>query len=446
MDGARTSWVTFSLVIVFGMGSWVAINGLWSELFVLIPYTAEQYKLTAYLTVIIQLANIGPIAYTIAERCTSEENRLRCQSFGVAAVVSVGTLACVLLSQLWHRCSMVGGTEHSTALLALSFFLALVDCTSSVVFLPVLAHLPAVYMSALYIGEGFSGLVPSALALIQHTSDADSCAKQHWNASFPGCSNSTGVSVEGVRFQPSSYFGALAATTIACGVAFTLLRYRMGVYQRLPDGNSDGEQVSSSSTQSNTDGTQFFELSCSYARHLGFDQEVLARGGSPKTLVLMLLAIAWTCALSNGVVPAISSYAYLPYGRQAFLLTTVAGILTAPLASFLYFWLPSESKALLGGLVSVLTGIAGYILFLAIDCDRPLTCQSGGTALLVILVVIFSACVSYTKVLISTVARKMAHSRGLLWVGILTQVGSFTGAIITFALTEKDVFAEGSCT
>lgn len=57
-DKSKISWLTFGLVIVFGMGSWVAINGLWSELFVLVPYTHEQYKLTAYLTVIIQVGQL----------------------------------------------------------------------------------------------------------------------------------------------------------------------------------------------------------------------------------------------------------------------------------------------------------------------------------------------------------------------------------------------------
>ena len=63
----------------------------------------------------------------------------------------------------------------------------------------------------------------------------------------------------------------------------------------------------------------------------------------------------------------------------------------------------------------------------------------------VILVVVFSSCVSYSKVAISTIAHHSAKARGLRWCGIVTQIGSFLGAIVTFSLTEKGVFAEPHC-
>ena len=47
------------------------------------------------------------------------------------------------------------GEERSTALLSLTAFLALVDCTSSVVYLPYMAYFKDGYLSGFYIGNVF---------------------------------------------------------------------------------------------------------------------------------------------------------------------------------------------------------------------------------------------------------------------------------------------------
>ena len=47
------------MTVLFGTGAWIAINGLWVELPLLVSLNIpENYNLTSYLTVIIQLANI----------------------------------------------------------------------------------------------------------------------------------------------------------------------------------------------------------------------------------------------------------------------------------------------------------------------------------------------------------------------------------------------------
>ena len=57
--------------------------------------------------------------------------------------------------------------EHSTALFVLVFFLSLVDCTSSVLFLPFMGIFKDIYLNSYLVGEGLSGFVPSIAALAQ---------------------------------------------------------------------------------------------------------------------------------------------------------------------------------------------------------------------------------------------------------------------------------------
>ncbi|GFS04843.1 solute carrier family 52, riboflavin transporter, member 3 [Elysia marginata] len=111
-----------------------------------------------------QLANVAPLIYTLASW------RYPHQSFEtpvIYTIIAMGAMACLLLAFLWDVTSEIAGTQHSTALLILQFFLALVDCTSSVAFLPFMFTLKAQYMTAYFIGEGFSGLIPSLVALGQ---------------------------------------------------------------------------------------------------------------------------------------------------------------------------------------------------------------------------------------------------------------------------------------
>lgn len=43
------------LAMVFGIGAWVAINGMWVELPLLVTYLPEGWNLPSYLSVIIQV-------------------------------------------------------------------------------------------------------------------------------------------------------------------------------------------------------------------------------------------------------------------------------------------------------------------------------------------------------------------------------------------------------
>ncbi|XP_050999495.1 solute carrier family 52, riboflavin transporter, member 3 isoform X2 [Acomys russatus] len=158
------AFLTHLLVCVFGMGSWVAINGLWVELPLLVTELPEGWYLPSYLTVVIQLANIGPLLVTLLHRfqpgCLSEVPV-------IFLILGIGTAACILLAFLWNMTSWIQGGHHSVAFIILTFFLALVDCTSSVTFLPFMSQLPTYYLTTFFIGEGLSGLLPALVALVQ---------------------------------------------------------------------------------------------------------------------------------------------------------------------------------------------------------------------------------------------------------------------------------------
>ena len=142
------------LVVLLGCGSWVAVNGMFSESPVIWPLAPECLRLASIMTVAIQLANIGPAVYLLVGRVCCKGKEVQVQTWTIYVIYFIGIVSCSLLAGFWDRTSHVFGKEHSTALISLLFFLALVDCTSTVTFLPFMAQFPVHYLSALYIGEG----------------------------------------------------------------------------------------------------------------------------------------------------------------------------------------------------------------------------------------------------------------------------------------------------
>ena len=121
----------------FGIASWISINGIWVELPLMVSILPEQWALASYLSVIVQVANLGPISYSVIKWKWPSLPK----SLVIYPVLLVGILASIFLAMFWDRTTYISGKETSTALFTLVFFLSLVDCTSSVLFMPFMVSL-----------------------------------------------------------------------------------------------------------------------------------------------------------------------------------------------------------------------------------------------------------------------------------------------------------------
>ncbi len=139
------------LSLLFGIGSWIAVTGLWLEMPLLIKNSPEGWPLASYLNIMIQFANIGPILYWIAKRfkLTNEISASHIQLF-------IGFCSCLLLITAWDKTLYLMGRQRSVVLFVATFGLALVDCTSSVTFLPFMARFDSIYLTPYLVGEGIN--------------------------------------------------------------------------------------------------------------------------------------------------------------------------------------------------------------------------------------------------------------------------------------------------
>ncbi|GFT62053.1 solute carrier family 52, riboflavin transporter, member 3-A [Trichonephila clavipes] len=211
------------LIIVFGICSWVAVNGLWVELPVLVNRLPESWELASYIVITSQIANLGPILFSAARKIWSQKVL---EVPIIHASLAVVITACVLLSIFWDYTTVFFGELHSSALLVLAFFLSFVDCTSSLLYLPFIANFKEQYVISYLIGSGLSGPLPGFVAMAQGVGGYAEC-KNVTIINSTEFGNVTEYILKPYypppRFSPNIFFGILSAQMMISWIAFILL-------------------------------------------------------------------------------------------------------------------------------------------------------------------------------------------------------------------------------
>ncbi|XP_047214080.1 riboflavin transporter 2-like [Girardinichthys multiradiatus] len=435
------SLLTHVLVCLFGMGSWVAINGMWVELPLVVKEIEEGWYLPSYLTVLIQMANIGPLFITLMHRfrpgALDERPVIYC-------IVGLGIVATFLLAFFWKHTMIIAGSLHSVPLLVLSFLLSVVDCTSSVTFLPFMMRLRPQYLTTYFVGEGLSGLVPAVVALIQGVGVVH-CVNGTLavNTSAPNSSVASSGELNEVqqpaKFSVQVFFIFLSAMMVVCLVAFILLNLHPAVARERksdpyfsPDPDNEKRE-------------QAFSLHAQTPEQKPMISPQEAAGKEPRSsfgkgtynnleVVFIFVVLAWVNALTNAVLPSVQSFSCLPYGSKAYHLAATMAAVANPVACFIAMFVPVRSLIFMFFFTIFGTGSGAYIMAMASLSPCPLLVHSAyGTVVIVLAWILFVLSLSYVKVIIGVILRDEGHS-ALVWCGTVVQLGSMLGAVSMFPL------------
>ncbi|XP_071326280.1 solute carrier family 52, riboflavin transporter, member 3-B [Trachinotus anak] len=431
------SLLTHVLACLFGMGSWVAINGMWVELPLIVPEIPEGWLLPSYLTVLIQMANIGPLFITLMHRfrpgVLDERPVIYC-------IVGLGIIATFLLAFFWRHTVTIWSSLHSVPLLVLSFLLSVVDCTSSVTFLPFMMRLRPQYLTTYFAGEGLSGLVPALVALIQgvgvaHCQNANSTAD---NSTMVGSAELHTI-YEPAKFSAQVFFMFLSAMMVVSLVAFILLNHHPAVArERNNDLYFSGDLAQGKREQGLSLHAQTPEQKPMISPQEAVRREPKSSFGtgtySSLEVVFIFVVLAWVNALTNAVLPSVQSYSCLPYGNKAYHLAATMAAVANPVACFIAMFMPVRSLIFMGFLTMLGTGFGAYIMAMAALSPCPLLIHSAsGTVVIVLAWILFVLSLSYVKVIIGVILRDEGHS-ALVWCGAVVQLGSMIGALSMFPL------------
>ncbi|XP_029664819.1 solute carrier family 52, riboflavin transporter, member 3-A-like [Formica exsecta] len=427
------------LVILFGVSTWIGVNGIFIELPLLVNIAPEGWNLPAYIVIVAQSANVGPAIYTFLCKKKCELNESLC----ILCLLCLQILAMGLLIFFYNKTTVIDGEKHSLILLVSVFFNALVGCFSSVLFMPYLRDFDDIYIVSYFIGEGLSGVLPSIVALIQGVGECLEC----------NTTEIISLNASHVKFPGQYYFLCLTFVLVLSLVAFIILRYSRFVQSR-----------------KNFHDPNFFTQTkvqlVDYKRHNEFDSstnvwyidQILPRKESEKTKcftlkkannlyvlkkIYLYVLIGICCFFSNGFLPSIQSYSCLPYGHLAYQLSITCAQFVNPLACFLTFWIKVSNIKNINCL-SLVCLIAGcYVICIALLSPAPpLRRTTIGVGLIVLFWIILSGVISYLKLIIVSLLKHISSSNKALFnIGIVMQAGSASGAIISFVLINfTDIF------
>ncbi|XP_034016744.1 riboflavin transporter 2 [Thalassophryne amazonica] len=428
------SFLTHLLACLFGTGSWVSINGLWVELPLMVPQIPEGWYLPSYLSVLIQMANVGPLFVTLMHHFRPGALN---ETVVIYAIVTLGTVASFLLAFFWKETVVVAGVPRSVALLVLTFFLAIVDCTSSVTFLPFMMRLRPQYLTTYYIGEGVSGLLPALVALIQgvgvvHCINGTQSLNNTLNTSNSTMSFDVHAQYQPANFSVEVFFIFLSVMMLVCLVAFLLLNYHPSVAREHSSGRYTNGERDQSLQKHSKRAEQKLMLDSFRAENQKCRSSFGSGAYSWVQVFYIFVILGWTNALTNVVLPSVQSYACMPYGNKAYHLSATMAAVSNPLACFIAMFFPVRSLLLMGALTVFGSGLGAYIMGMAVLSPCPLLVNdTSGAVIMVFSWIIFVLTLSYVKVIIGVILRDEGHS-ALVWCGAVVQLGSLLGAVTMF--------------
>lgn len=266
-----------------------------------------------------------------------------------------------------------------------------------------MAKLQEMYLTSFFIGEGFSGFVPSIIALAQGV------------GGNPECHNKTdGSGTEAFtpdpRFPVDVFFYCLFVFTLLSALAYYLLNKDLVIKDAKSLGNESGLNSSSNSkSTSSREGSLFaetsvFELPSAVSNTINDCQDDsgnnnlerlransdLSHEGSPllgmsNSVFFYLVGLQiFVCFLSNGVFPSIQSYSCLPYGNVTYHLAVTLSNMANPAVCFLAFFIPPPSKRSISTIAVLSVGVSAYVMVTAVSSpEPPLVGQRSGEVLLV---------------------------------------------------------------
>ncbi|XP_067144115.1 solute carrier family 52, riboflavin transporter, member 3-A-like isoform X1 [Centruroides vittatus] len=412
------SYLIDTLSLFYGIGSWIAMTGLWVELPVLTPKLPEGWSLASRLALVLQFANVSCIIYGIGKRYWP---RYFNEVTGTHAQMLIGALSCILLIPFWHMTVY----NHSISLFILSFGLAIVDCASSIVFVPYMARFPSIYMTPYLIGEGISGFLPSIVALIQDVEELK-------------CINVTSVRnnqtiiepklfIEEPRFPPEVFFAILLAMVMLSWISFCLLNYLPVCKNKMI--------LSKTELKTCDDFKENFELEEAEELSQKVNTTKYEECSISKSLYIYLLSLETLASLTTfGIFPAIQPYSCLPYGTQEYHLSVTLSGLAYPLSCLLALFVETKSITKISILSAISTVISIYLLMTAImSPSPPLVNTNSGSIIIVCSWVLFIGIFSYVKTMIALLMRNRGNN-ALFWYGAVTQIGAAVGAVLMFLL------------
>lgn len=351
---------------LFGISAWLSVNAVYTQLPLLIETAPEGWNLPSYLSILIQMANIGPILFSILKRYCPSCVR---DSVLIFLIMVLGTISLLLMSLFYDVHMTVFSGSHSIPLFILTFCIALVGCTSSVLFIPFMNNYPEIHLVSYLVGEGLSGFIPSIVSLVQ-------------GVGITNCINVTDAinATKSVPVNTPPLFSSRLFFILMCflmcmsTLSFLLLN-------RLPSCKAVRVRKQSITTSRSS------TMETAHNNGLHMENPIPISNAStlsPSLYIGLLLLQSVISMFANGILPSIQSFSCLPYGSFAYHLAVNLANMANPAACFVAFFLPRTSLKSISIMSIMATVTVVYnVLTAALSPHPPLQHNAWGILLVV---------------------------------------------------------------
>ncbi|CAF1272851.1 unnamed protein product, partial [Didymodactylos carnosus] len=205
------SRVTYLLILIFNLSTWIDLIGIWTELPLIVAHLPEGWTLPSIISMITCLSNIYPLIIIVIRCIRGSKNFSEIPH--IYAVIFIGIGGCMVLGLFWHKTFYLFHQQRSVIFLVATFFLSMLDCSSSLIYFDYMKRFRPKYLNAMFFGEGLTGLIPALIAFAQGIGGEITCESGH----KPSYSRP--------RFSVKIYFFILAALITCSLFAFILLQW-----------------------------------------------------------------------------------------------------------------------------------------------------------------------------------------------------------------------------
>uniref|UniRef100_A0A5S6QSQ0 Riboflavin transporter n=1 Tax=Trichuris muris TaxID=70415 RepID=A0A5S6QSQ0_TRIMR len=408
--GGKRWFRFYFLTVLFGSCGWMTVNSVWVELPLLVNSLPEGWNIPSYLTLLVQVAIIGPVLFGLATKYLSNSRFMQRRTCLVSVIIGIDGLTSLLLSFFWHKSCQAFGQSRSIPLFVLFFLHAMINCTSNVLYMPYMYRFHPKFTNAYFVGLGLSGLIPSILSLGQGSGDLY-CA-------FNNVTNTSERLPVVARFSVQLFFVLISFWLCLGLLAFLLLHYMPGAGSIMQVSSSDHSVPEEESVDAKIPDT--------------FSAE---RQMSKREYYFLLIVTTVICCLVNGVLPSVQSFSSLPYGQTVYQLVIVVSNVANPVCSYLTFLVSVSSSRPICFFVALIVIGSIYILTLAASSPVGLLGTSfAGPFLCVLCFAVVTGACSYLRTVIADKIRKSNIESRMFYCGAFSQVGSFIGALAMFPL------------
>ena len=330
--------------------SWVVFSGIWVEAPLLLQKLPERWEISTTISFISQFAQIGPILLFFFKcKCIScfkgkWAHNLRKKQISDRIIVYmlffIGLISGVVMALFWDKTCTIFGKERSVVFLSCVFSLAILDCTCTIAFLTYIGSFKGNYVTALYIGEGISSLLPSLFALAQGTGDdqsnSTSCNSTLSSNYSLNATTNKAQSIAQPRFSVSTYFWLLFGILVVSFCAFLMLDfwpsfqkekkiYKKQTKNKIVKDKKDimiilNREVSENllhERRNNEDDDEFYlEPTTNESNSQKRGSKVSTKRKQSFDKFFLLVLITLVSFFIYGFLPGLSSYSAMPYGSN----------------------------------------------------------------------------------------------------------------------------------